>query len=527
MTASVAEASPLLLLILLRSRVGNHVMAERSDVENGSCSRICRELALACLSILMLHIPEACTRIAESLLDASSIVSVYGIEFHSEYFIVTASGTLFDNLDSTRHALFHLARQSSIQAFSDAYGNQQRGIAIFRALECIKEAATASDEPARSVIQLVASVVHVMLRSSRKVIEEGSASSISALLCIEELLDESTDLAPAISSCLLVPVAAWLHSLACASEIDWLAVATASNLWNAAAASVVTGTNASILDSHTKDSSVSAALELAAFALRRVVYMQPPQNIASDIVAACDSCTSAFRALSSAMFVSSTNASGGCGTCESVVDLAAQCGESLPSHVRCGALLRLQRLLPDDWQGLKVDAKDSVLHAVQTCLFDSSAAVYVAAVEVLCSIGRVDPAAAFSFGSKFLSTISTKVAVAHCDSSVLRHGSLNSAIVSKQDLSSSHDLALCKLLDALGDTVRMLNAWVLFYAWQVTAHCAHSLFVHRCRHHRPYSSNTPALCFLPPFHFCIIESPSFVQLLSHSPAIASPLARLD
>jgi hypothetical protein len=37
----------------------------------------------------------------------------------------------------------------------------------------------------------------------------------------------------------------------------------------------------------------------------------------------------------------------------------------------------------------------------------------------------------------------------------------------------------------------------------------------------------PASRFLHPFHFCIIESPSSVQLLLHSQAIASPLAHLD
>jgi hypothetical protein len=118
-------------------------------------------------------------------------------------------------------------------------------------------------------------------------------------------------------------------------------------------------------------------------------------------------------------------------------------------------LLRLQNLLLDDWQVLTPDEKDSILRTVQTCIFDNAAAIYVAAVEVLCSIGRVDPAAAFSFGSKFLSTVLTEVRL---DSRATRNVGLKSEKDSpKQNFASSRDLAICKLLDALGDVVRILN----------------------------------------------------------------------
>ena len=457
--------SPLLLLILLRSRDRNHVLEELSDVENDSCSRMCRGLALACLSILMLHIPEACTRIAESLLDVSCIIFTQGIEFFRDYFILSASTAVLDEPNSARHSLFNLERQNSIQAFSDAYGDQQQGLISFYSLECIKEAAGAADETVRSVVQLIASLIDIMLRKSGHGNTEGSASSDCALLCIEKLIDENTDLVPSISLCLLAPVAAWLHYLAHTIEIDWLAVSTACNLWNAAAASVISNTDATILDSHTQDSSVSTSLELATLALRRVVSMQPPQNLASDVVVAFDNCTAAFRALSSTMFTSGISAHSAAGTVESAVDLTEQCKDSLPSHVRCGALLRLQNLLLDDWQVLTPDEKDSILRTVQTCIFDTAAAIYVAAVEVLCSIGRVDPAAAFSFGSKFLSTVLTEVRL---DSRATRNVGLNSEKDSpKQNFASSRDLAICKLLDALGDVVRILNdrahIFVLFH----------------------------------------------------------------
>jgi len=254
--------SPLLLLILLRSRDRNHVLEELSDVKNDSCSRMCRGLALACLSILMLHIPEACTRIAESLLDVSCIIFTQGIEFFRDYFILSASTAFLDESNSARHSLFNLERQNSIQAFSDAYGDQQQGLISFYSLECIKEAAGAAVETGRSVVQLIASLINIMLRRSGHGNTEGSASSDCAFLCIEKLIDENTDLVPSISLCLLAPVAAWLHYLAHTTEIDWLAVSTACNLWNAAAASVISNTDATILDSHTQDSSVSSSLEL-------------------------------------------------------------------------------------------------------------------------------------------------------------------------------------------------------------------------------------------------------------------------
>ena len=64
-------------------------------------------------------------------------------------------------------------------------------------------------------------------------------------------------------------------------------------------------------------------------------------------------------------------------------------------HVRFGALLRLQNVLLHDWNRIEPELKEAVLRAVQTCLFDAAAGVYVAAVEVLCVIGRVDPSSAF------------------------------------------------------------------------------------------------------------------------------------
>jgi hypothetical protein len=455
LSASVARTSPLLLLILLRC-VNSHVVEELSDSEEGtdSCSRACNALALECLSFLMLNIPDACKIVSESLLDPSSITFTHSIECHQDHVVAIPSAA--DLVQPIAAALFKLERQSLIQAFGDALGDPQKGTLILRALECIKEAAAAvADGQSQITVQLVSSLIEVMLRSNRSnsAASASKTHAICALLCIDVLLDERVHLAPSISFCLVDPVAAWLRVLACSLETDWLAISTACTLWNAAAASLVVQSNTSMFEYQTNDSSFGSPLEVAALALRRIVSMQPPEGIATDVVSACDSCSVAFRAISSAANTTGPFVSHNFDNVESISDLAAHSEESLPSHVRCGALLRLQNLLLHDWNRLEPELKDAVLRAVQTCLFDAAAGVYVAAVEVLCVIGRVDPSSAFLFGSKFLSSNSADSSPADVCSSAADKDNSRSKKDLKETLASSRDLALCKVLDALGDVV--------------------------------------------------------------------------
>ena len=451
LSASVAQASPVLLLILLNAVVEEHVMeisnSEDATNESKSCSRLCNELALSCLSFLLLHIPESCNLVSESLLYSSSIIFTRGIEFRRDQFTITASTVATDEPVSL--SLFNIERQSAIQAFCDALGDTYKGMKVFRALECIKQTSVASDEPAQIVVQLIASLINFMLKSARNMGSAPSFNSISVLLCLEVLLDDNSDLAPSNTFVLVSPVASWLDALARSQEVDWLAIGAACSLWSAAAASVSSISNKS--ENSINDFSVGASLELASLALRRIVSLQPPENVASEVVVACDSCAAAFGAISSAAFVAKPVSRD---SCDTAADLISQCTERLPSHIRCGALLELQSIILEIWHRLQPSLKEAVLNTVQTCLFDAAAAVYVAAVEVLCCIGRVDPSSAFSFGAKFLANNSTdgrsenssRSSVAGNDKSE-RDAAVSSAL--------SRDLALCKVLDALGDAVRV------------------------------------------------------------------------
>jgi hypothetical protein len=455
LSASVAQASPVLLLILLNAVVEEHVMeiSNSEDItkesrianESKSCSRLCKELALSCLSFLLLHIPESCNLISESLLCSSSIIFTRGIEFCLDQFTITASTVAADEPVSL--SLFNIERQSAIQSFCDALGDTHKGLKVFRALECVKQATVASAEPVQIAVQLIASLINFMLKSARKMGSEPSFNSISVLLCLEVLLDDNSDLAPSNTFILVAPVASWLDTLARSQVIDWLAIGAACSLWSAAAASVSLISNTS--ENSANDFSVGASLELASLALRRVVSLQPPENVASEVVVACDSCAAAFRAISSAALVANSTS---CAIGDMAADLISQCSEPLPSHIRCGALLQLQSIILENWHGLQPSLKEAVLNAVQACLFDAAAAVYVAAVEVLCCIGRVDPSSAFSFGAKFLANNSTDGR-----SENNNHSNIAGKDKSKHDavMSSavSRDLALCKVLDALGDTV--------------------------------------------------------------------------
>ncbi len=489
LSGSVAQASPLLLLILLRFR-DNHVIKEVCDPVEGVCDvSACNELALDCLSFLMMNIPEACNLISKSLLDTSSVIYTHSIECRYDHLVAVALP--FDDLvEPASAALFEIERQNSIQAFCESFGDRQKGMTVFRALECIKVSAAATNDPAQVAVQLVSSLIDFMLRNIRSSGATSRTDHNSALLCIDMLLDEHSLLSPSVSFCLIDPVAAWLHSLACSNEINWLLVSTACSLWCAAAASVASKSNHSLFEFQTNDSGASASLELAALALRRIVSMQPPEFVVSIVVAACDSSTAAFRAISTTASFAGISFSHGPNENENIIDLATQCEQSLPLHVRCGSLLRLQNMLLDCWQDLKPESQGTVLHAVQTCLFDAAASVYVAAVEVLCSIGKVDPSSVFSFGSKFLSSNSVE-SIASCGDGCGVKNKENPRHIKdlKETPASLRDLALCKVFDALGDAVGWLLALSVIplhisipYMQEIRTH-AH---VFRCRPHHPF-----------------------------------------
>ena len=424
-----------------------------------TCARSCRQLAVECLSFLMLHIPDACNLISKCLLDTSSMIFSCSVEFQRSHFVVAASAPHIQ--EPLSNALFNIERRNSIQVFCDAAGNHHEGTLIFRAVECIKLAAAASNEAVQITVQLISCIIDVMLKGSFGNVASSDACSIIPLLCIDALLDEHMDLAQSSSLCLVDPVAAWLHSLAYSPQMNWLAVSTACSLWSAGAASVISASRSSISDYQAAEASVGASVELAALALRRIVSAQPPESVAPDVVVAYDSCTTAFRSMSRAVGVplsfSDTGMPRDYESSGSLKDITAQCSESFPSHVRCGALLQLQNLLLDHWRALKDDAKEGVLHAVEACLFDAAAGVYVAAVEVLCCIGKVDPSSAFSFGSKFLSNNSADGNVADGKrGSATKIREPKSEKDKKPNPASSRDFALCKVLDALGDVVRLL-----------------------------------------------------------------------
>jgi hypothetical protein len=413
-----------------------------------SCSRSCRQLAMECLSFLMLHIPDACHFTSKCLLDTSSMIFNCSIEFQHNHFVVAASAPDIQEPLST--ALFNIERRAAVQAFCDAAGDRLRGTLIFRAVECIKLAAAAANEAVQISVQLISSIIDEMLKGSFGNAASSGACSIIPLLCIDALLDEHVDVAQSSSLCLVDPVAAWLHSLAHSPEINWLAVSTACSLWSAGAASVIS-------TSHYQptEASVGASVELAALALRRIVSAQPPESVAADVVVAYDSCTAAFRSMSRAVSFSAMGMPRHHASSGSLENITEQCSESFPFHIRCGALLQLQNLLPDHWRTLKDDAKEVVLQAVETCVFDAAAGVYVAAVEVLCCIGKVDPSSAYSFGSKFLSNNSADGNVADGKrGSSTKKGEPKSEKDKKTNPASSRDFALCKVLDALGDVVR-------------------------------------------------------------------------
>jgi hypothetical protein len=449
-----------MLLLILMCSTGGNVVEEISDIGEDarveiSCSRSCRQLAVECLSFLMLHIPDACHLTSKCLLDTSSMIFNCSIEFQHNHFVVTASAPDIQEPLST--ALFNIERRNSMQAFCDAAGDRVQGTLIFRAVECIKLAAAATNEAVQISVQLISSIIDVMLKGSFGNVASPGACSIIPLLCIDALLDEHVDVAQSSSLCLVDPVAAWLHSLAHSPEMNWLAVSTACSLWSAGAASVISTSHSSISDYQATEASVGASVELAALALRRIVSAQPPESVAPDVVVAYDSCTAAFRSMSRALSFSDMGMPRDDESSGSLKNITAHCSESFPSHVRCGALLQLQNLLLDHWRTLQDDAKEAVLHAVETCLFDAAAGVYVAAVEVLCCIGKVDPSSAYSFGSKFLSNNSAggNVADGKCGSATKKREP-KSEKDKKPNPASSRDFALCKVLDALGDVVRLL-----------------------------------------------------------------------
>ncbi len=440
----MAHASPLLLLILVRSALDNHGLEAISESENEGCSGLCSELAQTCLSFLMLHIPEACRLISDSLLDPSSILFTQSIDFHHDCVVLTAFVCVPD--EPAAAALFNISRHNSIEALYNAFGDRQKAILMFHAIENIKNSPTSARESAQMTVQLIASIIDFMLKNDCSGGSTERASSISALLCTELLIDESTDLHPSISFCLVAPVSSWLHALAHSHDTDWLAVSVACNLWVAAAESITSRSNSSISELCVGDTSVGALLELAAFALRRLVCMQPPEHVAPDVVTACDICSAVFRAISAATYVVDDILSQSLNCHEVVTKLTAQCQESLPSHIRCGVLIQLQNIILDQWQSFKLDLQGAVMGAVYACLFDSAPAVYVTAVEVLCSIGKVDPSSAFSFGSKFLSTNSSAIDI-----------TTKNTDKKPSEVPTSRHLALCKVLDALGDAVSALK----------------------------------------------------------------------
>jgi hypothetical protein len=399
--------------------------------------------------VLLLNIPEACDSISESLLDCTSILFSKGIEFHSDHLTFTPSCTLVEEQPTL--AIFNIERQNTIRSFCDAFGENQRGYITYRYLECIKTAAACSSERIQCIVQLIASFINLMLTRIKNSTDICS-SSVCTLLCVDFLLDEDTDLTQN-SLCLVAPVATWLNVLAQSRQTEWVAVSTACSLWNAAVASVISKSNASISGSKISDDSIGESLEVASLALRRIASLQPPQNFADEVAVACNCCNAAFQAISSA--VNSANSSTNFEIDQKIVSLVDQCSQSHVSYTRCGALLHLHNIVLEHWLRLTAVLQDSLFHAVETCLFDGAAAVYVAAVEVLCAIGRVDPSSAFSFGSKFLARSSNEDHTSRVSCSWgTGKGRINAERGLEEHPLASRHLALCKVFDALGDVVR-------------------------------------------------------------------------
>jgi hypothetical protein len=451
LSSSVAQASPLLLLIILRFGFTNVCVDEITEIENGSRENgHFHEIALQCLSFLMLHIPDACKLISESLLDPCSILFTCSIEFYHDRSVVAAFVDVPDEPVTT--SLLNIERQNSIQALCDAYGDRQKAIIIFHAVDCIKKVAATTNEHSGIIVQLIASLIDFMISGFGSSSTTACGSSITAFLCIELLINQSADFDPSSSFCLVAPVSSWLHALTSSHEVDWLAVSVACNLWTAAAASITSKFQSLISEHCGAGTSVGVLLEVATLALRRFVSLHPPEHVAADVIVARDSCSTAFRALSAATCFVNDSESYSSDFHENASSLIADCHESLPSHVRSGALLRLQNILLNQWHLFKFDLKAALLHAVHTSLFDSAASVYISAVEVLCSIGKVDPSSVFSFGSRFLSSNSSAIDVVSKDKSE-----------NAKNPPASSDLALCKVLDALGDAVRKLT--LLYFSY--------------------------------------------------------------
>ncbi len=443
LSSSIAQASPLLFLILLRSE-SSIFLDEVSEFEHESCKYSSfRELAVQCLSFLMLHIPDACRFIAESLLDPCSILFTNTVEFYHDRCVLAACVEMPE--EPVTASLFNIERQNSIKALWDAYGDRQKAIIIIHAIDRIKTVAASAGKHAKVVLQLIASLINFMLRSVESRSSYSRGASASVLLCIELLIDQSAEVDLSSSFCLVAPVASWLHALARPHEVDWLAVSVACHLWTAAAASITSSSQSSIAELCVGDTSVSSVVEVAALALRRVTSMQPPEHVAADVAVAHESCSAVFRAISSTPLFASYSTPQALDFYESVISFIAQCHESLPLHIRCGALLRLQEITLDKWHHFTLDLKDEVLNAVHSCLFDPAASVYISAIEVLCSIGKVEPSVIFAFGSKFLSTNSSA-------NDAVSKGNFGM----EKNPPASRDLALCKVLDALGDAVRRI-----------------------------------------------------------------------